>query len=86
VPTSSTFQFSLQNRHTLVAIPSASGMAVVGEFIYVVGDNSPWLFKLDKSFELVERIALFPELDASHDFIFPKKRQARFGSHDGLPI
>ncbi len=48
-------------------------MAVVGDFIYVVGDNSPWLFKLDSNFILVERIALFPELDASHDFIFPKK-------------
>jgi len=73
VPTSSIFQFSLQNRHTLVAIPSASGMAVVGDFIYVVGDNSPWLFKLDRYFILVERIAIFPELDPSHEFIFPKK-------------
>ena len=73
VPTSSTFQFSLQNRHTLIDIPSASGMASVGDFIYVVGDNSPWLFKLNMDYVIAERIALFPELEASHDFIFPKK-------------
>jgi hypothetical protein len=54
--------FSLELRHVLHGIPSASGMAIIEDAIYVVGDNSPWLFKIDATGHIKDRIALWPDL------------------------
>lgn len=40
------------------SIPSGSGVAVINDLIYLVGDDSPWLFQLSGSFEEVNRYLL----------------------------
>lgn len=40
-------------------IPSASGIEIVGDSIYIVGDDSPFLFVLNTNFQVVEKIKLF---------------------------
>lgn len=41
-------------------IPSASGLVKKGAHFFVIGDDSPHLFKLDSDFEPVEKTPLFP--------------------------
>lgn len=36
-------------------IPSASGLEVIGDSIYIVGDDSPYLYHLDKGFDQVNK-------------------------------
>lgn len=50
--------FTLLSRKTLSDTPSASGIEVIGDSIYVIGDDSPWLFKLNKKFEVEEKIQI----------------------------
>jgi hypothetical protein len=40
-------------------LPSASGMEVINGIIYIVGDNSPYLYKLDHSLKVLEKIELY---------------------------
>jgi hypothetical protein len=47
------------NRHYLKEIPSASGIEIIGELIYIISDDSPFLFVLDKTFKIFRRISLF---------------------------
>lgn len=49
---------TIQNNIFYDDIPSASGIEMAGDFYYVIGDDSPYLYKLDRSFKLVERIVL----------------------------
>ncbi|MFL5730741.1 MAG: DUF6929 family protein [Cytophagaceae bacterium] len=51
-------------------IPSASGMEVINGIIYVVGDNSPYLYKLDHSLKLLEKIEIFKT--ETEDGLIPK--------------
>ena len=51
-------QFHLLHTNSLSTIPSASGIEIVGNDIYVMGDDSPWLFRLDKKFEVKEKIPI----------------------------
>jgi hypothetical protein len=47
------------NRHYLKEIPSASGIEIIGEFIYIISDDSSFLFVLDNAFKICRRISLF---------------------------
>ncbi|QCR25113.1 hypothetical protein [Pontibacter sp. SGAir0037] len=49
---------SIQNKVFYDKIPSASGLEAVGKYYYVIGDDSPFLYKLDQDFQLVERLVL----------------------------
>ncbi|WP_244554755.1 DUF6929 family protein [Pontibacter indicus] len=40
-------------------LPSASGLEMLGDNYYVVGDDSPFLYGLDKNFQIVSREAIF---------------------------
>jgi hypothetical protein len=51
-------RFSLLSRKKLSDIPSASGIEVIGDSMYIMGDDSPWLFRLDEKFEVTEKIAI----------------------------
>ncbi|MFB9863590.1 DUF6929 family protein [Rufibacter immobilis] len=42
----------------LEGVPSASGIERVGDFYYVIGDDSPYLFRLNAAFEVVQKVAL----------------------------
>jgi hypothetical protein len=51
-------QLSLHNRRVLVDIPSASGIELIADMIFILSDDSPWLFKLNTKLDIVEKIQL----------------------------
>ena len=57
-------QFTFLNRKSLPEIPSASGIEVVGDSMYVMSDDSPWLFKLNKKLEIIEKLQVADILSA----------------------
>ncbi|MEO6346858.1 MAG: hypothetical protein ABIO60_03020 [Aquaticitalea sp.] len=48
-------KFNLQHRQILRGIPSASGIEQIGNELYVIGDNSPWLYQLNELFEVIDK-------------------------------
>jgi hypothetical protein len=55
---------TIQRHHTFPDIPSASGMELIGNRLYVIGDDSPFLYVLDlASLQLVDQIRLFESDD-----------------------
>ena len=50
-------QYNLQIDHapSRVMLPSASGIAVLEDRVYVEADDSPWLFTVDDQFRVIER-------------------------------
>ncbi|HEX8549144.1 MAG TPA: hypothetical protein VF691_19425 [Cytophagaceae bacterium] len=44
-------------------IPSASGVEVINGIIYIIGDDSPYLYCLDHNLKLLEKIELFVSSD-----------------------
>lgn len=51
-------KISTIQRLDLSEIPSASGIEFVNSFYWIVGDNSPYLFRLNQKFELLDKIVL----------------------------
>ena len=49
---------TILNRKTLDEIPSASGIEIIGDKLFIMGDDSPWLFKLDDRFEIEGKIQI----------------------------
>jgi len=68
---STKFQMELKvtKRQILKDVPSASGIEVLGESIYAIGDNSPWLFKLNSSYNCVDKFQIFSPLDTQNALI-----------------
>ncbi|UJH92256.1 hypothetical protein LZ575_06780 [Antarcticibacterium sp. 1MA-6-2] len=64
-------EFKLLEINELNEIPSASGIEETRNGRYIIGDNSPWLFKLNKNNEVIDRISLLPERTLP-DSIFEK--------------
>jgi hypothetical protein len=56
-------QVSILKKHSLPDIPSDSGVEVVNNVIYMVGNNLSWLNKLDYQMKLTNKIALFASPD-----------------------
>jgi hypothetical protein len=52
-------------RAILDNLPSASGVEIIEGIIYVMGDDSPFLYCLDHSLKILEQIELFPSDDFS---------------------
>lgn len=67
-------KFELREHNELKGIPSASGIEITDSEIYVIGDNSPFLFKLNKNYEIIDKIHLFPEGNFA-DSIIEKTRK-----------
>ena len=40
-------------------LPSASGLEMLGDHFYVIGDDSPYLYRLDKDYKIVSQVAIF---------------------------
>ncbi|CAN5732345.1 hypothetical protein BH24BAC1_BH24BAC1_16860 [soil metagenome] len=51
----------LERTTLLPAVSSASGMALVGNSVFIAGDDSPFLFRLSPKGEVRSRHLLFPE-------------------------
>lgn len=61
-------------RLDLSEIPSASGIEFVNGYYWIIGDNSPYLFRLDQKFELIDKMVLGSLDDAVHGVI-PKLKK-----------
>lgn len=55
--------------HVQISVPSASGIAKYKDAIYAVGDNSPYLFRMDTDGNVLERVLLLSEYADSDDDI-----------------
>lgn len=51
-------QFSISNQVTLNGIPSGSGIVIANDSYYIIGDDSPTLFVLNKNLEVIQKILL----------------------------
>lgn len=56
-------------------IPSASGIEIVNGIIYIIGDDSPYLYCLDHNLRLLEKVELFSSIDFEEGRI-PKTKKA----------
>ncbi|MBU3122754.1 hypothetical protein KN811_04980 [Sinomicrobium sp. 2019215] len=71
-------EFELLHRQTLPGIPSASGMVVTESGIYITGDNTPKLFKLDQNYEPIAEIPVSDPALSGPDGIIPKPDKPDF--------
>lgn len=55
-------QFELKERRELTGIPSASGIEITPFGTFVLGDDAPWLFKLEEDLSISEKILLIENL------------------------
>jgi hypothetical protein len=67
-------QLKLLSRTILNGIPSASGIEIYKNKIYIIGDDAGWLFILDKCYKLLEKIPLLKKKKLSNKPI-PKKHK-----------
>lgn len=52
--------FELKDKRELAGIPSASGIEVTNQGIFVIGDDSPWLFQINEDLQITGKTHLFP--------------------------
>ena len=50
----------IDRRLPMPGIPSASGIASTPQGLFVIGDDSPWLYRLDQAYRIVERVRIHP--------------------------
>jgi len=54
-----TFEANVTNEIEFHDLPSASGIVQFQESYYVIGDDSPYLFQLDSSFQMIDETEIF---------------------------
>lgn len=57
------------NWQILKEVPSASGIIKFNEDFYVIGDDSPYLFHIDKNFDLISKILIYSSEKPLEDII-----------------
>ena len=62
-------QSEILGRQELTSIPSASGIEIMEGAIFIIGDNSPFLFQLDSNYSLKEKIQIASVTDAANGII-----------------
>ena len=67
-------QLTLLTREELKEIPSASGIEIINDSIYVIGDNSIFLYVLNKKYEIKDKILIASPDNAVNDII-PKAKK-----------
>ena len=68
-------QFDVLHQQILRDIPSASGITQHDGFFYVIGDDSPYLFKLNDDLNIVSQFLLHePGKDLQHNRIEKKDK------------
>jgi len=60
---------NITQRLVLPKIPSASGIEVLANSIYIIGDNSPWLFQLNLAGETVDQFQIYGQKNTTPDTI-----------------
>ena len=54
-----TLDIELTHIQTLVGVPSASGIVKLEEDFYIIGDDAPYIFQVDKNFNLISKHAIY---------------------------
>ena len=67
------------NARELDAIPSGSGLVKAGKYFYLISDDSPFFFKLDSGFNVIEKNAI-PNHQKSTDYRIPKLNKPDYES------
>jgi len=70
-------ELTILSKHLLEGVPSASGIEMVDNAFYVICDNSPWIFKLNNQYEIVDKFQIVP-VNELVDGIIPKTAKPDF--------
>ena len=72
-----TIELSNPEIYQLDQLPSASGVSIYNDTLYIVGDDSPWLYTLDQELNIVKRTQI-AVVDSSIVGRVPKKKKSDF--------
>ena len=64
-------KLELLNWQELEHIPSASGIELINDLLYIIGDNSAFLYVLDSSYSIIDKIQIASTANTL-DGIIPK--------------
>jgi hypothetical protein len=78
------FEASVTDEIKFQDIPSASGIVKFQDSYYVIGDDSPYLFQLDSTFQLIKKIEIFSTKKLQGERL-PKKEKPDFESITRVP-
>ena len=67
-------KIKIQNIKKLNKVPSGSGIVKFGDGYYVIGDDSPYLFLLDKQFEVVSKTLISDDQNFNGDRIVKSEK------------
>ena len=67
-------KIKIQNIKKLNKVPSGSGIVKSGDGYYVIGDDSPYLFLLDKQFEVVSKTLISDDQNFNGDRIVKSEK------------
>ncbi len=70
--------FKLVGQPTATSIPSTSGMVWHKNFYYTIGDDSPYLYKLDREFGIISRTEIYGGKDSLSGNRIPKSAKPDF--------
>lgn len=70
-------EVAVLSRQPMKGVPSASGLEILDNTLYVIGDNSPWLFKMSPSYKVEDRKPIAP-FEGLQDGVIPKDRKQDF--------
>lgn len=68
---------SVMSRQVLRDVKSASGLEVMDKTLYVIGDNSPWLYKINNLYKVEGRQPIAP-VEGLADGVIPKSNKPDF--------
>lgn len=77
MPNNQKLKIEVLETKVLQDIPGASGIAYNGEYIYIIGDNSPFLFRLNLELEMVSETPIF-SVENLDGVSIPKKLKPDF--------
>ncbi|MFN6014512.1 MAG: DUF6929 family protein, partial [Flavobacteriales bacterium] len=69
-----TMEIKVIDRSYLTGIPSASGIELLNDHYYVIGDNSPFLFELGLNLQIEQRYQI-ASVDSLENDVIPKSRK-----------
>lgn len=81
--TKTPMNFTLLHRQVINGVPSASGIVQLGNTLYVIGDNSAWLYQLNNQYEVTNQHSL---VAGNTDSILPKATKPDFEAMTSIDI
>lgn len=70
-------ELTVLNRRTLDGVSAASGIEILEDRIYIVGDNTPWLYQLNDTFQVTHKFQIASD-SGMVDGVIPKNFKPDF--------